>query len=1317
MLQKLVFTKGLNSDSSPQEFSLGEGRRRVNVRILNPNNSEKQSAEPVLGNVLMSYVLPVGDNKVIGAYDYKLDRKNYYFVYNSQGYHSILEYNQVTHLVAVVLGVSFLASSPQLAAMNFKVDALITGINVIRIDVGKTLLYWTDGWINHLDPNDFNEPKKINIEKGKLFMLGDYVNGYKFPFNPEILYRIKQPPLHPPTYTWSGGQDFEFKAAGNGVAFHAGVNDSGSSYPDPITGVRLVQYKNVYINTGSDYNPVNSTWTVPVTGSYDIYGQVSSWLTPYSETTGAVGGIGGTTTKYSLAVYIQVVVNGAVVYTNSSVPTFDVKGVNIDAIRTLPLNAGDQVFIQSYLKGTGGSTYYGTSFTSIDHISELDVNNLFKKLPQFKCQFVYDDYEVSSWSPISNYVFPKTIGSSPTGNDIIAQDDTITINVPTGNSIVTSIRIASKNVGDINFVLIGVVDKAKLNLLDDATYQYEFKGGVLGVPLEVNESIKLFDWVPLTSQSQELIEGTRIADGLVSENFNPVSIDMRLKLNTVLQLVNVNDNSFYPAQQYLKSGGEYDYVLIYSDHGGRLGLANITEGKSTVLLPNGKYGTTLAIPFLTESDYPSPHYTTEHATPTGDVAYVPVVNAEIYNEPPVWATHYFIGRSKNKAMNRYIQFISGNLIFSLADGVPLTAPYSSATRIVVNLANITGQYKKENPNSLLVYDFVPGDRIRFIANRRGAGFSSDVTGPLFPFNDSTVVSYDSVTQNIVVLLDSKNDFLRTFDGGLNKWTMFEIYNPASQVVSGEFAYEIGECYDIYTLPNGEKAHLGGQGTADQSYVPFTGDSFNAGSVDFITSVISGFVVGDKIKATSSVFNANNTYATITGIASSGTGEIISTDIPWAANSVSNTGILTKAAIVQLSGGDCFRIYQNLPTVLVVLGVDIIYRLYTYIESANASNMFVSNAWDYGRPNIVDDKIVRIIRPSTVRYSEKFIPETFINGLSSCFDLNFQTYHVPYGGIYKLFYDNQRLSVFQELKIGAVLVNQSIFNNYSIENVVGASAEILPSQMVYYKPLLGIGKHPESFAYYGGAMYGIDVNRSVLWRLSNDGLTEISSIYNMSGYFNSKCMDILTASKKVDILGVFDVNFGEYIVSFDSYVNGNSEVVPGETLAFNEDENLWSTFYSYLPEMMCSDGINIISFKNGSLYRHNTGAVYNNFYGVQYKSSLWFYCNMGPSNVKVFEAMSLEAKNAWDVIIETPVTDENPKGQHTELIQSNFDLKEGVWYSELLKDDNTPNVISPRFNGDPMRGVYAFVKLEYSLNTYTKIFACNMLFIPSDRSNK
>jgi hypothetical protein len=114
-------------------------------------------------------------------------------------------------------------------------------------------------------------------------------------------------------------------------------------------------------------------------------------------------------------------------------------------------------------------------------------------------------------------------------------------------------------------------------------------------------------------------------------------------------------------------------------------------------------------------------------------------------------------------------------------------------------------------------------------------------------------------------------------------------------------------------------------------------------------------------------------------------------------------------------------------------------------------------------------------------------------------------------------------------------------------------------------------------------------------------------------------------------------------------------------------------------------------------------------------------NINPSEVKVFQALSLESDDIW-------VSDEitTQEGQKTSIIPEDFqsendliifDNKEGVYYTALWMDENTPNVEYPLFNGDAMRSKSLKVKLKNTnADRLVKILMANVKFIKSNRSN-
>ena len=58
-----------------------------------------------------------------------------------------------------------------------------------------------------------------------------------------------------------------------------------------------------------------------------------------------------------------------------------------------------------------------------------------------------------------------------------------------------------------------------------------------------------------------------------------------------------------------------------------------------------------------------------------------------------------------------------------------------------------------------------------------------------------------------------------------------------------------------------------------------------------------------------------------------------------------------------------------------------------------------------------------------------------------------------------------------------------------------------------------------------------------------------------------------------------------------------------TLAYSESVKGWTSFYSYMPEVMIGMNSHLYSFKNGNLYQHSVNDNRNNFYGVDYPSTI------------------------------------------------------------------------------------------------------------------
>jgi hypothetical protein len=175
------FEKGMDLDSSPLLLENGRYRRAFNIYNGNVDEADLGTIVPELGNTAVNDTLPAGTNRVIG---YTEDIENdamIFFVYNSEGQHSIRRVLSSQPSVQVIY---------QGEILNFQKDQKIRGADVI-----EGLLYWTDGYFETYTVSNglfgFNPPRKINIDKA-------IDNGYTV-VDFQTLDRIKYPPFRAPT--------------------------------------------------------------------------------------------------------------------------------------------------------------------------------------------------------------------------------------------------------------------------------------------------------------------------------------------------------------------------------------------------------------------------------------------------------------------------------------------------------------------------------------------------------------------------------------------------------------------------------------------------------------------------------------------------------------------------------------------------------------------------------------------------------------------------------------------------------------------------------------------------------------------------------------------------------------------------------------------------------------------------------------------------------------------------------------------------------------------------------------------------------------
>ena len=381
----------------------------------------------------------------------------------------------------------------------------------------------------------------------------------------------------------------------------------------------------------------------------------------------------------------------------------------------------------------------------------------------------------------------------------------------------------------------------------------------------------------------------------------------------------------------------------------------------------------------------------------------------------------------------------------------------------------------------------------------------------------------------------------------------------------------------------------------------------------------------------------------------------------------------------------------------------------HIEESRIKGGFNNTSVDLGvKAYLVDDEYSPRVRQNAMIYSGVFNAKTKVNNTNQ-FAINepiTKAVDISNGSIQKLYAEDTNLLIIQENKVNKALIDKdAIFTAEG--SPLTASSNLVIGQIVPFAGKFGISKNPESFAVYGNRKYFADKNRSVVLRLSQDGLTPISDS-GMRDFFN----DNLPVSNY--IYGMYDEKKQKYVISLHGSSIGGGEltrsltkIAQGQyyrTLTFDERSQGWTSFFTYKPYFGFSVSNSFFTFNNANLYEHYRKDVpRSKFYNSSLADPAFveFILNEQPSSVKSFLTIGYEGSKGWKM--ESSITDleqawpvlSSEEPVSNSAISVNFLNKEGKYYGHLR--NNTPTTSLGQVVGIStagIRGYFNTIKLQY-----------------------
>jgi hypothetical protein len=908
------------------------------------------------------------------------------------------------------------------------------------------------------------------------------------------------------------------------------------------------------------------------------------------------------------------------------------------------------------------------SYSNDPNPSGVALNRLKNQLFQFKYLFVYENGERSTWSTNSIVAYPSLETNQSIGSESF-RNNNIILSLDAGNKFVKTIEIAAQVKGVAvnntqDWFSILTIDRADVltsSNYDSSTntYIYRFFNDGLYQSIDIVESDLSYDFIPLKSKALDIINGNVLSLANNTEGYDNIiissSIDITYTENSETDRLSTNTGT---GVTFILSGtpvvGDIiDYTVTYTAIGGEVGdtagsfTVNSSQSGNLLLTAYGFAGEVQS----STSDAVLANITT---LPSGDVeveffsavegGFVTILIAIILSESALTLS-VPVYKTNSKYQFGLVYYDEFNRSSYVQTNNSLIASTKSFGNVTGFKANINWEINHLPPSWAKKYQWVRTEQLTHSKFLFWIGTEiKEVAGK----------DYYEVVMNTYSAYDEKNpNSILSYD--YSAGDRFTLHKKGATWISGidveVVGFEVTDTTAVLRIQKNAGIALALDSYLFEIYTPKTRSN----------SLIEQFF-----------YEFGEVYDIVNGFHQGGT-QTQTSSLP-AKGVFINGDVFTRERVVGLASS-------------------------ALIEDPNFSDFYVSNFSSNGRVNIFSPQAKQLNLPTDIRYSDTYVPNTNINGLNRFYGDAFESYDRVNGSIQKTAVRDNYLIVFQELKTGYVPIFQSIIEDQgSGNNANVAISNKLLNKIRYYVGDFGIGLHPESMARFGGLMYFVDPNRGQVIKLSG-GLQPIS-VVGMDSYFTSK-LTAIKSSPNVKVLGSYDPYNDEYIISFKITTASNAG---DSTLAFSEQINRWTSFYSFIPDFGGYIFNQYITHKSGVLYTHNNNDTHGSFYGVNYDSFIDVVFNSSPNLVKTFIGIMEQANVKW-----IPVDIDTSNGQVSSLIADDIYRKEDVYLASFLRDTSSPGGL---LSGDDLKGNWIRLKLLESNTVKSTLFSVMVRAIPS-----
>jgi len=217
----------------------------------------------------------------------------------------------------------------------------------------------------------------------------------------------------------------------------------------------------------------------------------------------------------------------------------------------------------------------------------------------------------------------------------------------------------------------------------------------------------------------------------------------------------------------------------------------------------------------------------------------------------------------------------------------------------------------------------------------------------------------------------------------------------------------------------------------------------------------------------------------------------------------------------------------------------------------------------------------------------------------------------YGAITKVIQNNDIVYCLQEQAVSRLEIEprvQTVATN-------GTSIELGRGSVLYNYQYLNTNSgcvNADSIFNSQNSVYYVDIINKSLNRIVGHEVVGLSDIHALHSLMNNN-LDYTSLNNKTNLCGVFDQITNDAYFTIPQHTEGE----PGLTISFNEQSNVFTSRYSFIPDKYIYTAFGLISIKNGrDLWKHGVGE-YGNYYGDVYDSFITLLASPEPDTDCVF----------------------------------------------------------------------------------------------------